>query len=476
MPGAPLETLIAGLMQFGFAYMPDFALLVCGGDGRRHLLCRGSGSAAVTGGDGGLQRVSGAGLATWLDYPMPAGATCVAIGEQATESSLLLPAAAGIFLASTVIVNLTAPALQSRPVPVIAPAEPASLAAVPPPGWPPPAALAPAAEPAPEPAPGPAPGPSWPAGGEADGPGYDFLFEATQGRSVEDAAIRPDSSGDSLFSFPGGASSFPGSSPDKGPSPEWHAPAAEGPVAERPAPEGTVPERTVPEIPAPLRGTGPTGMIESVPWASARPPVPPPPAHLDPSSTLPPRALMSTITIPPPLPPGASEPPPGPVIPENTETIRRGSLSPPVRAPALTDRIGPTVQALVCLAGHVSPPNSVTCRVCSEPLPPQEPVLAPRPALGILRLSTGDVITLDRSVVMGRNPRSELEGDERPHVVKLPGGDGEISRTHLVVTLDGWHVLLTDLQSTNGTMVGLPGHRPERLRPRSPFPSRTEPW
>jgi len=87
-----------------------------------------------------------------------------------------------------------------------------------------------------------------------------------------------------------------------------------------------------------------------------------------------------------------------------------------------------------------------------------------------LRLSTGDVITLDRGVVMGRSPRTDFDGEERPHIVRLPSGDGEISRTHLQVSLDGWHVLVTDLQSTNGTLVTLPGRNPERLRPGEQFP------
>ena len=90
--------------------------------------------------------------------------------------------------------------------------------------------------------------------------------------------------------------------------------------------------------------------------------------------------------------------------------------------------------------------------------------------LGVLRLSLGDVITLDRGVLMGRNPRTDFagpDGEERPHVVKLPSADGDISRTHLRVTLDGWHVLVTDLNSTNGTLVTLPGRDPQQLGPAS---------
>ena len=97
----------------------------------------------------------------------------------------------------------------------------------------------------------------------------------------------------------------------------------------------------------------------------------------------------------------------------------------------------------------------------------------PRPVLGVLRLSAGDEITLDRDVVMGRSPRADFtgaDGEERPHVVKLPSADGDISRTHLRVSLDGWHVLVTDLNSTNGTLVTMPGRDPEQLRPGEPTP------
>ena len=47
-----------------------------------------------------------------------------------------------------------------------------------------------------------------------------------------------------------------------------------------------------------------------------------------------------------------------------------------------------------------------------------------------------------------------------------------ISRTHLRVTLSGWHVLVTDLNSTNGTMVTMPGRDPEQLPPGVPVPIR----
>jgi hypothetical protein len=153
-------------------------------------------------------------------------------------------------------------------------------------------------------------------------------------------------------------------------------------------------------------------------------------------------------------------------------TIKRGQLSDLVAKTVPPDSIGPVVPALICPSGHVNPPSDAVCRRCGAPLP-HDPVPVPRPVLGVLRLSLGDVITLDRGVLMGRNPRTdfaETDGEERPHVVKLPSADGDISRTHLRVTLDGWHVLVTDLNSTNGTLVTLPGRDPQQLRPGETVP------
>ena len=162
-------------------------------------------------------------------------------------------------------------------------------------------------------------------------------------------------------------------------------------------------------------------------------------------------------------------------------TVRHADLSAPApgaagqaRRPAPPpDRIGPAVSALICPDGHVNPPSEAVCRQCAAPLP-NDAVVVPRPVLGLLRLSTGGVVDLDRSVVMGRNPRAEPTGPdgEPSHVVRLPSADGDISRTHLRVTIDGWHVLVTDLNSTNGTLVTLPGRDTEQLRPGEPVPIR----
>lgn len=121
----------------------------------------------------------------------------------------------------------------------------------------------------------------------------------------------------------------------------------------------------------------------------------------------------------------------------------------------------------MCPAGHPNPPHLSSCRLCQQHIPPQQPVHVPRPPLGVLRLSTGDVVTLDRGVVLGRSPqlRPDLPPGSRPHVLRLPSPQNDISRTHAEVVLEGWHVMVRDLGSTNGTTVTLPGYEPARLRP-----------
>ena len=123
-----------------------------------------------------------------------------------------------------------------------------------------------------------------------------------------------------------------------------------------------------------------------------------------------------------------------------------------------------TVLAVSCPQGHLTSPSLPSCRVCHQRVAPQEPRRVPRPVLGGLRLPTGEVVPLDRGVVLGRKP-APLEGtDDWPHLVHLPPDHTFVSRMHLHVGLDGWQVLARDLDSRGGTMLTMPGREPERMR------------
>jgi hypothetical protein len=130
-----------------------------------------------------------------------------------------------------------------------------------------------------------------------------------------------------------------------------------------------------------------------------------------------------------------------------------------------------TVQAVACPYGHLGPTYEPYCRICGTAIEDTRPFLAVRPPLGLVRLSTGDVVPLDRGVIMGRNPRT-VDGNDvgRPHLVRLPSPDNDVSRTHVEVRLEDWHVLVVDLGSTNGTTVTNPGQAPIRLRAHEPMP------
>jgi hypothetical protein len=293
-----------------------------------------------------------------------------------------------------------------------------------------------------------------------DGNEYDFFWGATVNRSVEEAAIRP---ADAVAGIPGlaapdgwfqpsgaphdpdAASSVP--RPDASPpiAQPWEPPSGSSNGHWAAPPPDSGPDPTA--APGP---EGPGALIDAVPWGAG------PGAPSFPSAQRKPTLVVA--------------PPPAAGPEEDGVTVKRAD--PVARPESPPDRIGPAVPALICPAGHVNPPSEAACRQCGAALPP-DPVIVARPVVGVLRLSTGDVLTLDRDVVLGRNPPADFtgaNGEDRPHVVRLPSADGEISRTHLRVTLSGWHVLVTDLNSTNGTLVTLPGRDPEQLSPGEPVP------
>jgi hypothetical protein len=125
------------------------------------------------------------------------------------------------------------------------------------------------------------------------------------------------------------------------------------------------------------------------------------------------------------------------------------------------------VLAVRCPAGHLSDPVAPTCRSCGTAVPAQEPQRVLRPPLGVLRLPDNTEVLLERPVVLGRRPAPSGPGDW-PHLVSLPVDSTYLSRNHLRIELDGWHVLACDLGSRGGTTLFAPGRDPERIRAHEP--------
>ena len=162
----------------------------------------------------------------------------------------------------------------------------------------------------------------------------------------------------------------------------------------------------------------------------------------------------------------------GPGAAESAEHAAAEPVPTPPTAPTETAQLaGVSVQAVACPYGHLGPPYDPYCRICGTAIEDPRAFVAERPPLGLLRLSTGDVVPLDRGVILGRNPRATDEhAADRPHLVRLPSPDNDVSRTHVEVRLQDWHVLVLDLGSTNGTTVTNPGRPPIRLRAHEPVP------
>ncbi|HEY9307141.1 MAG TPA: FHA domain-containing protein [Microbacterium sp.] len=98
---------------------------------------------------------------------------------------------------------------------------------------------------------------------------------------------------------------------------------------------------------------------------------------------------------------------------------------------------------------------------------PLDPLAPPRPpAPGRVRMSTGQVIPLDRTVVIGRRPRStRVSGTDLPHLVAVDSPQQDISRSHVELRAEGESIVATDLRTTNGTTLLRPGTDPVRLHP-----------
>lgn len=247
-------------------------------------------------------------------------------------------------------------------------------------------------------------------------------------------------------------------------------PAGEGAApapAPKPAPTRAATRAPQPSaaMPAPAPAQAATPPPQAQPAPPDVPPVPPVPPALEPashgdlidSSSVPSVASLAGLR---------SEPPAGSVpveVPRDSggddpllETIVRGS-EPPAAPPVAGDHDGETVSLAQARAmrGGTVPTSS---------LPPLAPPRPPSP--GRLRVSDGQVVALDRTVVIGRRPRStRVSGTDLPHLVAVDSPQQDISRSHVEVRVEGDSIVATDLRTTNGTTLRRPGTDPVRLHP-----------
>jgi pSer/pThr/pTyr-binding forkhead associated (FHA) protein len=74
-------------------------------------------------------------------------------------------------------------------------------------------------------------------------------------------------------------------------------------------------------------------------------------------------------------------------------------------------------------------------------------------------------VLLDTAAYVGRAPVApRIQHGSRPRLIRVPSPLGEVSSTHLEVRQHGTSVVVTDLRSTNGSRVAVPGRSPRALR------------
>jgi hypothetical protein len=131
------------------------------------------------------------------------------------------------------------------------------------------------------------------------------------------------------------------------------------------------------------------------------------------------------------------------------ERSRREQSRPEQPPPALVEPVEPVEPVVAVASGAVG----------------RVPVAAPAPLTHAFRIGTHDPIPLEVPALIGRRPsRPRIGGAEVPRLVRVPSPASEISATHLEVRQEGTAVIVTDLGSTNGTLVLSAAIAPRKLR------------
>ena len=112
-----------------------------------------------------------------------------------------------------------------------------------------------------------------------------------------------------------------------------------------------------------------------------------------------------------------------------------------------------TTAAVFCAWGHPNSPSAGRCRVCTGLIPTQPAQVVGLPVLALLRASNGQTADVVTSVLVGRAPAPDRARVEDPALLTVTSPSHDISRTHLEVFASGWDVAVTDLHSTNGTVL-----------------------
>ena len=135
-----------------------------------------------------------------------------------------------------------------------------------------------------------------------------------------------------------------------------------------------------------------------------------------------------------------------------------------VREEVLTDTVMTSGRIVMDL---IEPVRSVVSREDVEAAIGIPPAESP-PPIGVYSFRIGehfDPVMLDRPARVGREPASSrITTGVAPRLIRVASSRQEVSGTHLEVRQIGSSVIVTDLRSTNGSVVMQPGSVPRKLR------------
>ena len=171
-------------------------------------------------------------------------------------------------------------------------------------------------------------------------------------------------------------------------------------------------------------------------------------------------------------PPSTTRPTP----PGSTTPVRSTSRVPPPLLPTVAPPVASVVSAAdpPAAADHdgltaVGAPEADPAWSGLPDLPEEPPAPGVAPVARLL-ISNGEVVEVDRAILIGRAPEARrFTSTDQPRLVRVPSPLHEISSTHVEVRpgsgADHGSAVVTDMGSTNGTVIDQPGLGPESLKP-----------
>ena len=148
------------------------------------------------------------------------------------------------------------------------------------------------------------------------------------------------------------------------------------------------------------------------------------------------------------------------VVPSEETVITSDDTVIPETTDEYNTLIGSLMDTSLGLNGLIEAPKEELLTDSGDTAPQQELVTRFR-----LRHINGTKHLLTKPLIIGRLPAAPLRGGQAVNLVMVASPEGLVSSTHARVEVQGDVVVVTDLRSTNGTRVMIPGQPTVLLAP-----------